>query len=293
MFGFIRPVKPELRVKELERFQGIYCGLCHTIRKRYGFIHTLSLSYDCAFLALVLDSLTEDDMTCRRRCVASCIKARAAAEGTEGLSVAADVSVILTYQKLEDTQQDERGVKKQAARFLKLFLRRGYQKAVLKQPVFAAAAKECLVSLRRLEEDKTPSLDRPADTFARLLASAVPELEGSEKRILRELFYHTGRWVYLIDACQDIKDDFKSGSYNPVLLRFRLDKPDFTPVREQLERTLENSLAAMYGAFILLDIKRDSGLIENILCLGLPTVTRQVLEGTYRNNGGRNRHGSL
>jgi len=32
MFGFIRPVKDELRVREVHRFQEVYCGLCPFLR---------------------------------------------------------------------------------------------------------------------------------------------------------------------------------------------------------------------------------------------------------------------
>lgn len=57
MFGFVRPLRGELKVREWERFQSVYCGLCHTIRRRYGFMQTMMLSYDCTYLALVLDAL--------------------------------------------------------------------------------------------------------------------------------------------------------------------------------------------------------------------------------------------
>lgn len=53
MFGFVRPLRGELKVREWERFQSVYCGLCHTIRRRYGFMQTMMLSYDCTYLALV------------------------------------------------------------------------------------------------------------------------------------------------------------------------------------------------------------------------------------------------
>ena len=56
MFGFIRPVKSELKVKEADRFQQVYCGLCHAIRARYGRFYTMFLSYDMTFYALVVGS---------------------------------------------------------------------------------------------------------------------------------------------------------------------------------------------------------------------------------------------
>ena len=295
MFGFIRPVKPELRVREVERFQCVYCGLCHAIRQEYGRLHTMFLSYDMTFLALVLTSLEETaPEIVRRRCDASPVRPKAVCTAGAGILRAADLSVLLTYHKVCDTLLDERGIKRFGARILRTLLRRGYEKAQRRLPEEDAAMESCLAELHALESARTPSLDRPADTFARLLAAMVPpDADGDTARILRQMFYHTGRWVYLIDACCDLKDDMESGAYNPVALRFALAEPALAPVREDMEITLQRSLADIYNAFELLAVQRDGELIENIICLGMPVVTRQVLDGTYQSNGGQNRHGSL
>lgn len=59
-------------------------------------------------------------------------------------------------------------------------------------------------------------MDRAADASARMTAAVVPHTGDTRERVLRQMFYHTGRWLYLLDAVQDLKDDMKSGSYNPV-----------------------------------------------------------------------------
>lgn len=295
MFGFIRPVKPELRVREVERFQCVYCGLCHAIRQEYGRLHTIFLSYDMTFLALVLTSLEETaPEVVRRRCGASPVRPKTVCTAGTGLLRAADLSVLLTYHKICDTLLDERGAKRLAARVLRRMLRLGYEKARQHLPGEDAVMAACLDELHALEQARTPSLDRPADTFARLLAAMVPpDADDDTARILRQMFYHTGRWVYLIDACADLEDDLKKNAYNPVALRFGLTEPSLAPVREDMEITLQRSLADIYNAFGLLTVQRDRELIENIICLGMPVVTRQVLDGTYQSNGGQNRHGSL
>lgn len=294
MFGFIKPVKSELRMREADRFQCAYCGLCHAIRAHYGRFHTLFLSYDMAFMALLLESLVEDGAgVTQKRCDASPVKCKKVLETDEVLAYTADLSVLLAYHKLVDTIMDEHGAKRLAARFLRLLARSGYRKARAAQPQADASMANCLAELREVEIAQTPSIDRAADPFARLLASCIPEEGTDTARILRELFYHTGRWVYLIDACQDLAEDFESGSYNPVRLRYALQEPKLEPVKSELETTLSRSLAAVHSAFELLNIRRDREILENIICLGLPMVTRQVLDGTYQSNGGQNRHGSL
>lgn len=295
MFGFIRPMKPELRVREAERFQHIYCGLCHAIQKRYGRLHTMFLSYDMTFLALVLDSLAQDEQqTIKKRCTASLVRAKKACLGGGGMMRAADLSILLTYHKLCDTVTDERGPKAVAAHFLRMCTSRGYRRACEMLPAESFAMQACLAELQSLENERIASLDRPADAFARLMTVMVPAAaDEATSRILRQMFYHIGRWVYLIDACTDLSDDLKSGAYNPVALRFGLTTPCLSAVRTEIEITLQRSLADIYNAFQLLSVVRDRELIENIICLGMQAVTQQVLDGKYHSNGGHNRHGSL
>ena len=295
MFGFIRPVKPELKVREVERFKQVYCGLCHAIKERYGSFHTMFLSYDMTFMALLLSSLEEDEPAIvYKRCAASPIIKKPSCIMDNSIEHTADLSVLLNYHKLNDTIMDEKAVKRSAARVLKAMAKPAYKKAKAKNPKADEIMYSCLKELSEIEKAKTASLDKPADAFARLMTCAVKDSYSNyTARILKQLFYHTGRWVYLIDACADLKDDLKSGLYNPVALRFGLNEPDLSKVREPLEITLERSLIDIYNAFQLLDVKRDYELMENIICLGMPMVTRQVLDGTYQSNGGQNRHGSL
>lgn len=294
MFGFIRPIKSELRVREVERFRNIYCGLCRLIKHQFGRLHTYFLSYDMTFMALVLCCLEENNPGLERhRCDANPIIPHDMACASPGLIRSSQISVLLNYHKLCDTFRDEHGMKHVVARVALQGVSSSYRKVRAALPEVDQAMQRCLKELSELEADSVPSLDQPADTFARLLTSAVPSTGDSSERILCQMFYHIGRWVYLIDACVDLESDWKSGAYNPIALRFGLTVPSLEPIKQELESTLQRSLADIYNAFELLTVYRDRELIENIICLGLPTVTRQVLDGTYQSNGGQNRHGSL
>ncbi len=295
MFGFIRPVKPELKVREVERFQSVYCGLCHEIRRRYGQLQTGFLSYDMTFLALILQAVDAECVEVEHsRCIASPVRKKTVAVSSPMLAYTADISVLLTYHKIQDTLQDESGAKRMAAISLERLVRADYRKAQKLLPELDAIIRQCLDELLVLEKQQTPSLDRTADTFARILQAIVPkEQPALVQRVMQQMFYHTGRWLYLIDACADLKDDFRTGSYNPVRLRFELETPDLTPIKEQMERTLERSLLDIHNAYQLLSLHQDEGLIGNIIDLGLPLITRQVLDGTYHVNGGHETHGSL
>ena len=69
MFGYIQANNRELKIKDFETYRSYYCGLCHTLKKRYGRRGQLLLNYDMTFLALVLTGLYEpEEAKTRRRC---------------------------------------------------------------------------------------------------------------------------------------------------------------------------------------------------------------------------------
>lgn len=295
MFGYVLPVKSELKVRELERFRAVYCGLCQEIRRQYGIYHTLFLSYDMTFLALVLGACApEDPGEEAMRCAVRGFRSQNIVCASDPLRLAAQESVLLVKHKLLDNVQDEEGLKKAGALMLTRLGAGAFRAAAESLPEFDRTAGLCMNDLAALESERAPSLDRPADAFARLTQAAIPEMDGSDStRILRHMFYHLGRWIYLIDAVHDLKEDMDKGSYNPIAARFGLEEPDISPVRQEIQLTLERSLIDIHGAYQLLKIYRDGGLIENIIDLGLPLVTKQVLDGTFDRNGGHNKHGSL
>ena len=59
MFGYIVINKPELKFKEFDVYKSFYCGLCYSLRSRYGFVGQFTLSYDMTFLVMLLTSLYE------------------------------------------------------------------------------------------------------------------------------------------------------------------------------------------------------------------------------------------
>ena len=294
MFGYILPVKSELKVRELERFRAVYCGLCQEIHRQYGRYHTLFLSYDMTFLALILSACAEEDPGEEAmRCAVRAFRSQNVACSSAALRLSAQESVLLVKHKLLDNVQDEEGLKKFGARALKQLGMGAFHSAEATIPEFDASAAQCMLDLAALESSRVQSIDAPADAFARLTQAMIPEMDGETTRILRHMFYHLGRWIYLVDAVHDLKEDMEKGLYNPVAARFELENPDITSIRPEIQLTLERSLIDIHGAFQLLKIHRDGGLIENIIDLGLPLVTKQVLDGTFNRNGGHNKHGSL
>ena len=127
------------------------------------------------------------------------------------------------------------------------------------------------------------SLDAPADTFALLLQSAAMELEeGTQRRVLEQMLYHLGRWIYLVDAVDDLQEDSETGGYNPVALRFGLTDGTLTKeARERVGETLDASIQAMAAAYELWDFGPWSALVQATVYEGLYCVGHAVMDGTF------------
>ena len=275
MFGYVRPLRQELRCKDFDLYRATYCGLCRCLRRRYGPAAPMFLSFDLTFLALLLWQPEERFQPCQGRCHANPLVKKPMCPDSAALEWAADVSVILSWWKLKDALRDERGAKRLEARSLSLLLLPAYRSAARRCPGFDSTAQCCLDELAALEAEHSPSLDRPADTFARILQAAVPEGE-EQARVLAQLLYHLGRWIYLLDAREDLEEDLREGRYNPVAARYGPEGDD-----QALSLTLDQSQAQMAAALELGQFGCRKAVLENIIYLGLPLVQRAVFDGSW------------
>lgn len=281
MFGYVRPVLGQLDEEQQEAYQGAYCGLCHTLGKRHGFLARLTLQYDFTFLAILLMAGEEGDRLLCRRCPVHPIKKLRPCVGGGQMDAAADQSMILVYHKLSDDVDDHNMVTGLPYRILRRLFRRTYRRAAQSQRLFDQRVREGLARLRQMEKERSPELDRVADAFAGILASSAAAYpEGSpQRRMLEELLYHLGRWIYLMDAWDDLDDDRKHGRYNPLDTRFQ---GDAQAEKEYLNITAVHSVRLAGAAANLMELGRWAPIVENILYLGLPTVQEAVLAGRWK-----------
>lgn len=275
MFGYVRPCPPELKCKEFDLYRATYCGLCRCLKQRYGFIAPMFLSYDFTFLALLLWEEEVSFQPCSGRCHMKPWIKKAMCPNTPALEETADKSVILTYWKLRDGVADEHGGKKLASRCLEILLLPSYRKAAQLQPEFDASVQMHLKQLSQLEQENCPSIDRTADTFAGLLRDAGVR-DAEKGRILEQILYHVGRWIYLADARDDLAEDQREGKYNPLVLRYGPCCDD-----DALKDTMTHSLEMAAAALQLGRFGCRGPILENILYLGLPLVQKAIFSGNW------------
>ena len=283
MFGYVRPPLQALPQEEKERFRRMYCGLCHALGRQYGQAARFILNYDFTYLAILL-SEPEESGASAARCFASPLRPREYLESTAAMSLAADESVILAYWQLRDGVADHDWLHGLKYRAVSAVLEPAYRKAAAIRPGFDEAVRTQLTRLSALEKAQCASIDEASDAFAVLLGSVAGEVDDPvRRRVLEQLLYHLGRWIYLVDAADDLKKDAANGNYNPVALRFGLSNGIWTPQsRGEFALSLDHSIRMMATAFELWDFGVWTPILETTIYQGLFHVGKAVLDGTFR-----------
>jgi len=283
MFGYIRPVQGELKVRELESFRACYCGLCHALGNKYGLASRFVLNYELVFLSMLLWGEGDPLCTRRGRCIASPLRKRRYCARNAALDTGAGYSVILAWWKLRDSIADEPPIRALPYRALCLVLSGAYRKAAREFGEFDAKVRDEVAALGRYEAGAERSLDGAADKFAQIIRAAAPEsLPEKALRPLREMLYHLGRWIYIMDACDDYAGDAKAGRYNPVAALYPPTMGKLAgDSAAQLETTLSHSCNLVGSAFALLPENVWTQTVENMIYLGMPDACSRVFRGEW------------
>jgi hypothetical protein len=280
MFGYITPEKPELKIKEFEIYRAFYCGVCKSIGRRHGQIKRMTLTYDAAFLAMLLCSILNIETKLEKeRCIVHPAK-KSFVTYNEIVDYSSDINIILAYNNIKDKWNDD---KSKTALVGLAALNRAYKKLMLKYPAKCAIINKRLEELSILEKAKCDSIDAAAEPFAKLMEEVLDyeKLDDNSRQALRWMGYNLGKWIYLIDAFDDLEDDAKNSSYNPLLIHFKYNGTDICDfkhsIREQVEFTLLYCLGEASKAYQLLDAKENKGILENILYIGMLSRTDKIL----------------
>ncbi len=284
MFGYVRPYRDELRLRDYDRYRAAYCGLCRALGKTYGFRARFLVNYDMTFLYLVRAS-ARGGAPCRRCfCPARLFRKKPCLCDEEGFAPVAACTVILCYCKILDNILDSGFFKGLAYRLLKLLYRRAYRRAAKAMPQFDAVVTDRLKALNGLEQAHSASIDATADTFAAIVSACADDLPGDElRRPMQSLLYQVGRYVYLCDALDDLREDVRTDSYNPLRFRFSAGPEGLSDEDlRYFSQLMDSSVNLAGSALSLLPEQSGSPLLENIVYLGLPAVFTAVRAGRFR-----------
>ena len=260
MFGFVMANMRELDKDQHSRYGQVYCGICRQIRLRSSNLARLGLSYDMAFLALLLRRLYEPEETSgNRACALHPIKPRAWVDN-EYVCYAADMNVALAYYKALDDYADEG---KYGAKLLADSFGKSMDRIRADYPRQCQAIETCISRLTQLEKGNCPNPDEPAGLFGALMAELLVYHDDMWAGSLRQMGSALGRFIYLADAATDYRKDKKKHRYNPFLAM---------GMEEDWRRWEEYLLLAMGRCtdyFERLPLVQDKKLLDNILYSGV------------------------
>lgn len=261
MFGYVSAHKPELRMREFYKYKAYYCGLCKVLREKYGFLGQVTLTYDMTFLVILLTSLYESETEREEsRCIVHPAKKQKMIYN-EMTEYAADMNIILIYYKLLDDWQDEKSK-------VGYIGQRAYQKVFcqLKQkyPEKCDVIQACLERLHQYEVQREENIDIVARCFGELMGELFVYQKDVWEETLREMGFYLGKFIYILDAYDDVEKDIEKNNYNALISLSKQECFD-----EKCEEMLNFVLAECSHHFEKLPCIEDVEILRNILYAGV------------------------
>lgn len=273
-------------MREYDAYRGVYCAVCRSLGKRYGRLSRLVLTYDSTFYAMLLLALKPQcPGFVKKHCVVNPLKPCLFCQEEAAAAQAAALCVMLAAHKLRDDRND-RGKGRVRAFWLLPFTKRPYRRAAADYPWMEEAVRRGMEAQAAVEAQPDAGLDACADPTACMLGVIFAHASGADAqapltRVLQQVGYFLGRWVYLMDAADDVEKDAASGDFNWFVRAFSV-KPDSPPalleqVRLSANASLNVTVARLLAALRLVELNDFSSVLFNIVELGLPETQRQSL----------------
>ena len=274
MFGYVKPYSPELKVKEDILYKNLYCSLCRAQRKVTGTLSALSLSYDFVFLYLLRSELVKEETVFEeKRAVCARGKRTAVAKLNGTFVYCAACSALLVRYKLADDLADEGFFIKLRARFLLPFAKSWLKRAKKRVDLPEEELTRILSQLSEME--KTGG--QPVEAYAECSGDLLALLAGSgiDDPLMRmageRIGEAVGKWIYLVDAADDLAEDQKKGRFNPFLP----DGYDVDRLRAALDN--ESNLADEMLSKVPVFDQGCRAILKNIFYYGMYETANSLL----------------
>jgi hypothetical protein len=279
MYGYVRIDKNMLGCDSTRRYYAHLCGLCKISKTRHGQLSRFLCNYDTTFLDIFLHGIYGERTEIQeKKCLAS-RKKRAMTTRTSLSELVTDAGVLLGWYKLTDNITDKEGIK---YRLYRWGIRHAYKRAKKSHPWLEAEIKAAYERLRICERDKEGNIDAVSHHFGTILSAvasaALTEQKQknsteTERHAVKELFYNLGKWIYILDAVDDMEKDIKSGNYNPLYYGGDYDSAAFS---------LGCHVARIAECYRLLTVTDGKEILDNIVYFGLGLRSAEILNKIKR-----------
>ena len=261
MFGYVVMNKPEMKIKDFDVYRSFYCGLCRELREKYGIPGQISLNYDMTFVILLLSGLYEPPV---RRGTTRCIihpVIRQEVRKNEITEYAADMNLLLTYYKCMDDWKDEQ-------KLLRLVYAKLLKKSNDKTEAAYWEKTKKIVSyldqLTQWEKVGETDIDKMSGCFGKIMEEIFAYKQDNWEPILRRMGFFLGKFIYLLDAYDDVEKDVENGNYNPFSRDYIMKE-----FEEKVHQILVMMLAEACREFEKLPIIKYADILRNILYSGV------------------------
>lgn len=280
MFGYVTICEPELKVKDWRKYRSYYCGLCQELKEDYGAAGQMTLTYDMTFVIVLLTSLYEcESQVSAHRCKVHPVRKQQMIRN-EMTRYGADMNILLTYYKLMDDWIDEKSVSSLIGNG---FLKKKARQVIARYPRQSKVIRRCLKRLSQCEKENCTDLDKTAGCFGELMAELFVYKQDVWEERLRKMGFYLGKFIYLMDAYEDLEEDLKKGHYNP--LKKIHEQDDY---EEQIKKILCMMIADCCGEFERLPCLLDVDILRNILYDGVwnhyKKIQNKLIEGKEQEN---------
>jgi hypothetical protein len=277
MFGYVNINNQELKMKDFYKYKAYYCGLCKTLKNKYGRFGQMTLSYDMTFLVILLTSLYESNtIREQNRCVIHPVKKHDTL-CNEITEYVADMNIALTYHHFLDDWQDDKSI---VGLFSAKLLKKSYKKISKRYPRQCKVIKESLNKLQEYENNNEINIDIVSRPFGELMSELFVYQSDMWEESLRKIGFFLGKYIYILDAYDDIVKDIEKGSYNPLKNSYKTDNFD-TDCRNMLTMMI----AECSNEFEKLPCLLDIDILQNILYDGVWTKFEKIIKERSEKEG--------
>ena len=278
MFGYIIVNKPEMKFREFDVYHGYYCGLCKKLKQHYGKFGQITLSYDMTFVLMVLTSLYEPETTrSKERCITHPFQ-KHDTRVNDITDYVAHMNILLTYYKCKDDWNDDRKLKQLVLEKI-LYHKSGFSRNFYREKWKKIS--HLLDELSKEEQKDNQDIDQMSGMFGQIMAEIMLYQDDEWKELLSRFGFFLGKFIYLMDAYEDIEKDAVSGNYNPFMTI-----KDHENFDSECQNMLMMQMAECCRAFERLPIVQDAGILRNILYSGVWAKFASVYN--KRNKAGEN-----
>ncbi len=279
MFGYVVVDKEKLTPQENALYRAFYCGVCKTVKQEYGNLTRVCTTYDITFLSILShDCLNYPVQLTNENCIANPFQKKLIVKDNPLMRKVSAIAVLLVYYKLQDDIIDG----KKSRKILNTLFSKQVKKAQLIFPEADGIIDSYYQKLRAMEQENEKIIDKVSDCFGSMLKELLTLVIPSCDENVYSLAYNVGKYIYLIDAVDDIEEDAKSGNYNPFLAcygEFENREAFMGKHGKEMEFSVYGTINKAVCAFNDRNYNQSYSLLKNIMHHGLKRRADDVFAG--------------